>query len=763
MDMTQVNELDTTTREQACTVCTNGKYVHPYVEAAIECLACPPCPDQHYRTGCNERLQFSEIIQDDNLLSMGQNGSNGTCVPCPSCEEGYVRVGCLSRAGNNDAKGKCVKRDWVSRTAQCPVRDTENNVANSLGLAGFSFRAMFGGDQQSVAFACSRPCDGNAEFETSRAAYMQNEIFAFSGLRVNGSLELSNASNGFRGWLDTRYCTGPHACHTQSCSAKRSANEEFAESYMQPWGCPMVINTSIDTESEIELKVQEQCQPCHQCGVSNRDATRPADFGRGCAIECTRVAGCDLEEIFDWTESSELYKCKRCEDLRNVSLCSTGAILREGLDNVDISGNRPKLNFKGCLGLQPPVTGEYDADNPIADPTYGECEKMPDKDCVSGHYDAGADGCLSCLSHAGVPPLTSKAGWDLRTDSTQAKHLFCQLDACEEERTGVGANGALCTRACVAPTCSVADIIIPCVLPHPARCLRSYPEQGQDHSLVGSVPAHANFLEVVAPEAAPQHYASFENLLLDTEADNEDLHQCVWNAVDIRDNDMNPGGIAFSFFPPNTVFGWLETKGSKFCNSWMRIKSSSTAKTLPRYPLLPLQNAVTVQADETGTRRVYSNTSARVALYWNREEQKGYSGQGFAGDSATIEVGSTLPVERAGTRAPTDLDAYLLLEMQGAPNATLAFLLPTDRNIQTASWVPQWSISLYVREATEAFAERQLLPLQAHLALSADPIVFQDGFLQHSFDAATDLTWEINFINPFNLAACELLVVLMQG
>ena len=738
MNMTLVQQSSTpdsrTTRREACTPCTEGKYVHPDYLAATQCLSCPACPDQHYRTGCNRAFDGHAA------------GANGTCVPCPPCEDpDEVRVDCLSRAGNNDANGTCVPRDWTSRTAQCPVRSAVTGLDSSVGLAGFSFQAIFGGGHNSVDFACSRPCDGQTVFvESARAGYLEAEVDPTSPLRFNASLERSNASEGFRGWLDTRYCTGPHACRTQSCSASRGANEEFAETYMQPWGCPMVIEAG-DSDIEIQLKVEQQCQMCDSCGIPNSDAVRPADFGRGCAAECTRTAGCDLEEVFDWTESSDLYKCKTCGDLRNVSLCSANAIQKEGLDNVDVSGNRPKLSFEGCRGLQRPATGAYDPDNPIQDPTYGECKRIADKACVSGHYDAGADGCLACLPHAGVPPLASKAGWGFAEDAPQSQTLFCQLDPCDEDRTGVEAKGAICTRDCVEATCAASEITLPCLLPHPTRCLRGYPAQRQDHSLVGNVPAHANLLETLSLDGTPQHYASFENLLLDAEADNDDLHQCVWNALDIRDNDMNPAGVSFSFFPPRTAFGWLETKGSKFCNTWTRMSATSTAKTSPRYPLLPLQNAVTVRADSAGTRRVYTNTSARVALYWDREQQRGYSGRGFAGDTEDVEVGSTALLERPGARVPSDLDAYLLLEMHGAPNATLAVLLPTDRSLTTASWVPQWAISLYVREATEAVAvaTRQLRPLRAHLKLNAHPVVLQHGFLQNSFDAATGLTWQV--------------------
>ena len=706
-------------REASCTVCVDGKYVPYGTSGATTCINCPACPDQHYRTGCNGPFEVDGVQYDA--------GSNGTCVPCSPCADpDEVRVDCLGRAGYNNAVGQCVRREWVSRTARCPVENADTGASNSIGLGGFSFGQMFGGGANSVAFACSRPCDGTAEFENpERITFMDQELTTDSPLRINGVLETDNY---FQGYLDTRYCTGPHACRTQSCSAKQSSNEDFSEAYMQAWACPMVLEAD-DTEDEKRNKIERtECQTCTTCGIYNTDATPPADFGRGCAVECTRVAGCDIGEIFDWTEPSELYKCKTCDNLRNISLCSTKAIRRENLLTTDVSGNRPKLQFNNCTGLQKPRTGIYDSENPIVQPTYGECTRLADQLCVSGQYDAGGDGCLQCHAHTGVPPLTNKETWGFSDDTLVEKTLYCQLDLCPEDQTGVQANGALCTQQCSGgagdvTACAPFEIDLPCALPHPTRCVRGYPTGRADHTYIGTVPAYANLLESIS--LTPQHYASFENLLFDTEADNNDLHQCVWNAIDIRDNDMNPGGIGFSFLPPDTVYGWLEERGSKFCHAW-----DARDSTL-RYPLLALQNSVTVQNDTGGTRRAFTNTLARVAMYYHGG--RGYSGRGLSSGVDTQPLGP--PGRDGGSRTPTHLDSYLLLDMYRAGNATLGLTVPVDRELSQTTWMPQWALTFYIREATRTEEVAELARLRTHLSLSVGPDVFASGFMQRSFDA----------------------------
>ena len=92
-----------------------------------------------------------------------------------------------------------------------------------------------------------------------------------------------------------------------------------------------------------------------------------------------------------------------------------------------------------------------------------------------------------------------------------------------------------------------------CLLPHDARCVPAYPAGLAGATDAGYtrrdvVPIWANMLESsIASEAAHQ-FASFENTLVDLSEMPENLHQCVWNAIHVTDNSMNPGGASASYY-----------------------------------------------------------------------------------------------------------------------------------------------------------------------------------------------------------------------
>jgi len=193
--------------------------------------------------------------------------------------------------------------------------------------------------------------------------------------------------------------------------------------------------------------------------------------------------------------------------------------------------------------------------------------------------------------------------------------LYCQVSECSTlppdnaPRTGLKDMGTMCGRSCETSPCEVGKVRLECSLPHDTRCLQVHPVLKAGQTMQGSVPAHANLLE--HPESARYHFSNFENTYVNGAA--QDLHQCVWNAVDVRDNDMNPAGVSFTSFPPaRTYANGLDEYGSKFCHRWERDPSLV-------YPLLPLQN--TVSFASSFPRRVLLNASARVLHY-------GYSGDG---------------------------------------------------------------------------------------------------------------------------------------
>ena len=175
---------------------------------------CPACPDKHYRAGCNKP----------------QAGWNGTCVPCPPCDDpDEVRVDCLSRAGNNDASGRCVRRDWVSRTAQCPVENTAG-VESSVGLAGFSFKAIFGGAQESVDFACSTQATGFESGSTRATAPVRMPAARSRALRAGArtrSLPRRTCSRG----LVSRDCEPRHRS-SHSSSAHTTSTHTGAKEWI---------------------------------------------------------------------------------------------------------------------------------------------------------------------------------------------------------------------------------------------------------------------------------------------------------------------------------------------------------------------------------------------------------------------------------------------------------------------------------------------------------------------------------------------------
>ena len=703
MDM--VAEQRTGQREESCTACPNGKYSN--IDGATSCELCPPCPDQHYRVGCTKTGEF------------------GSCKQCASCESGKKRVDCINRAGHNDASGECVREEWVSSTPMC--REEINGRLGNIGLGGFEFVSIFGADENHTGFQCSQTCDGTARFDPSDFGVQGKYLLA-----PDSTLHVSEMSSiidpNYEGWMDTLYCSGPHACKTVSCTATMSSSESFDELFRTAWGCPMIIDREIDSNAVIEEKFKQACVRCDTCGQTSSHPP-PDDFGRGCAVECTYVSECEIGEIFDWTEENPLLKCKPCGDLRNVRLCSNKHYVDSNLASTDVSGNRPKLEFEDCVGRSQPNSGST--------PTYGNCKIKADKECKKdSFYDDGTDdGCVACVSHGDMNLKTRKyvslkGGWS--ATGFEERELFCQIERCVQREepgtyTGVQDDGILCQRFCEKKECG-EDIDVACALPHLSnRCVTGISKNNGGRVGVNRyTPAHTNLLE---EENNDYHYASFENLLINLEATGEDLHQCVWNVIDIRDNDMNPGGIGHSFYRPRAEYGYLETRGSKFCNTWDRDVTT-------KYPLLPLQNAVSFDA----RRHVYVNTSARVMKYWSESDGSGYNGQGFSSVLDSEKVDDIEKIERPFKnfgQASTDLDLFLNLDMRNAPMTTMSLLLPVDRNLQSVAWVPQWSLSAYVRESSK-LNTGDYLPLSVRFSFDLEKNeasdILQDTFLQMSLD-----------------------------
>jgi len=151
----------------------------------------------------------------------------------------------------------------------------------------------------------------------------------------------------------------------------------------------------------------------------------------------------------------------------------------------------------------------------------------------------------------------------------------------------------------------------------------------------------------------------------------------------VRDNDMNPAGISFTFFPPAQTYAHeLSEYGSKFCHEWARN---------PRlqYPLLPLQN--TVSFESAFPRRVLFNASARVMHY-------GYSGAGY------LRVPDQRRLERPVFRDIFAGDLYLIIDLLNTPNVSLVVMVPDDRHLGAATCVPSFLFSCVLADATQRSA-----------------------------------------------------------
>jgi len=622
------------TNDRLCKQCPSGKYTleDTGILGVEACDPCKSCDPQMYRTGCE-------------LDPITDEASDGRCVNCEKCEDDedgnpQKRVGCINQQGHNDAAGRCERSAFVTRTPLCPFheyRDGEIERTTQLGLGGFTFAEVFGRDENHTDFQCRLPCDG------SRFPYN-----------------------------DTGYCAGPFACNVPSCTMQ-SDDDTAGLSNLEARGCPQEDILESDGDAAIRTKMGGRCESCDDCS------------GRGCARECSQLK-CELGEIWDFSETRTRNKCKTCQDLTNPALCQSG-FYESNLRMTDISGSRPKFRFSGCQPrLATNTFTDVDGELEPHTITYGVCALCDAEavgECGPEEYHASCDaeiGCLSCHPHGGMEMIAST----YRTEQGETRPLYCQVSTCKDpELTGVDEWGVFCEADCGAIVCSDADTELPCLLPHPKRCIAPHPAGRAGQTKVGNVPAHANLLERLE---STHLFANFENLLMPlASTPPEHRHQCVWNAQGITDNDVNPGGVAHSFLPHDEVFATNQlADGTKFCHPWPNRDMSL------QYPLRPLQNTVT-DIVSVFPRRVLVNTSARVMDY-------AYTGDGYTANDFDVPDVTVSP----GPSTEFTGSFFLDLDVTRAPRATLAVFVPDDRNLDTVSWVPQWELSVLVRESTLA-------------------------------------------------------------
>lgn len=614
------------TTNRKCKACRSGTYAATPKTAV--CDKCKACPDSFYRTNCT--------------VSAG----GGYCERCPTCTSKEVRVDCMNRAGHNNESGVCRLREFTVRNPYCDLQGA------GYFLGGYPFKELFGTSQDNADFQCRGICDGvtnrlTDEMKTERnLALLKNESF------------------------DSGYCKGPYACDVPTCVIYGVADDS-QPSYRLPAACPVVIDEALSNklwavttqanykQDPLTVAVQHmrysvQCQPCSACGEMPTDVLKfwplmqnYTDWGRGCARECTELS-CDLGEIFDWTASDTTAKCKKCADLEDVRLCTSKQ--QQAFAASDISGNLPKLTFKDCQPKRIVQDG-------IARATYGDCLKCPETNsaCLTpaGLYYATCDIDMNPVCKPCDTRATATSSY---FNGTSSNPLYCQKTLCPLDRTGVSVDvlpHRTCHRQCSKARCASERVELPCLLPHDKRCKDaiSYADFAVDamYKKQAYVPAHANVLERVE---GLHLYSSFENVLMSVQSiPLQKRRVCVWNAMGITDNDMNPAGISVNF--------------QEACRPWNRDASTS-------YPLLPLQNTVTDTTDFQ--RRVLLNTSA-VAMHYLSQWQKVVS----------------IPTVFAG-------DVFLDVELTNTSHVALVAFVSPDRRLSNVTSVVRWHVSVYAQQ-----------------------------------------------------------------
>jgi hypothetical protein len=575
-------------------------------------------------------------------------GSPGICIDCnQNCPDGKAIAGC----GGYSA-GECKSIEHLVPTPQCPVEGNDPFKSRATGYGLWDFESVFRENKNLVDFRCSDVCDGIQTY-------------------------------------DTQECDGPYACNMRTCAE----NIAPTGAVIPVRACPVII-TKEDTESEIESKRRQKCVPCTLCGHDN-DVGRLThrDWGLGCARECSQLM-CDDGMIWDWT----LRRCSTCGSLRDIRLCHKDDIKAHNLESSMITGNWPLLVFRGCRGSGAKLLTEVGVGRCHACNKQGSCSarfEFPES-C----RDDSSVNCGVCQRERESSQISVLKGRWLDANSV-ATDLHCQITACKARNnlqwTGLHRDGKLCMQKCVDVTCEADEVLIPCRLPHQARCEPGFPTP---RDVAPTMRLHqqfageeVNLLNEGNDEFGRLHrrFASFENVLV--VLNDLDDYQCVWNAEGITDNTATPAGISHVFWSAGqSNDDTYKMRGTRVCRVW------DVASNV-EMPLLPLQNTVSCDTEEDRTshcldRRMLVNTEAYVISY----KFPGIFGL-LQMDDINVQWLATdrrLQAEDLGSSS----QFYLMLRMHQQV-VKLAVDIPLDRTIHKTSWLHALLVSFTVVDITE--------------------------------------------------------------
>lgn len=653
--------------------CDPGYYV-----LGNQCIKCELCDSLthpgHYKNGCGK-------------------ANAGVCRKCEACADAsQKRVGC-----GFFSAGECRDKDELVRTPFCPVPDEDQSVLaisvrQASGLGAFSFEQVFGTDAEGAHFVCSEPCDGVK--------------------------------------YDSIQCDGPFACNVKTCAEKTEANE-------LPRACPVVIEGDDllpAGKSMRDRKRRETCVPCNDCGHANDLFLEGASktnyyehWGSGCARECSKLM-CSENMIWDWTAR----RCQRCEELRDVRLCSKRDRLMLSLETRSVTGNWPLLHFPEC-------EGEF-ASKKLETFKYGicaVCDAVSEKAALcpdENEYPAACENervaCRAChrAGRVGSARLVDVfKGWWYNARTRAFEPLHCQIAACVDEAyTGVGVADRLCMTPCSAVVCAANEVAVPCRLPHDARCEPVFPALAARQSYADG---EVNLLNEV-DDMKHRRFASFENTLIAL-GDAAYEYQCVWNADGIFDSRASPAGLTNVIWRPGrSDDDEFAKRGTQVCRAW-------DVERGVELPLLPLQNTISASSEreqtENSSRRMLVNTEAYVMSYR-------FDGAFAAAETTDVNCAFTDTEHVAGPHMLHGAHVggagrlFLMLRLYEA-RATVAVTVPSDRRLHEALWLQSLLVSFAVVDMTQ-YGEGISAGVTVSAAVTADEKNISDvgdNFVLESF------------------------------
>jgi len=698
--------LQNKTYPGVCMACEAGTRLVP--DAGI----CEPCPANEFRE-INEvtRLQQTKCSKCP-LYSTGPPGSNSLqncecndgfvridteqgnficgcefgryivdnkCQECGECVHGYYRLGCLGDQAGSCVQcdrqcsadkqlagcggmhaGTCKKKSDLVRTPMCPAKQDfqQGLLSSSAGFGFYDFTSVFRASAFVLNFRCSDVCDGTTSF-------------------------------------DTIECDGPYACNMATC-----AEDVTQQGNMIPVrACPVTI-TNDDDDNSIQQKRRESCVACKDCGHENylAGSTQYKDWGAGCVRECSQLL-CTAGMVWDWTTR----RCSTCNNLNDLRLCNKRDTESMSLLESTITGNLPLLFFANCKA----------GGRNLYDISYGTCMRCDQnkQSCPSQSFPAqcrngGSVLCKLC-SRTTQSLYVNVQTWRW-IDAAQQKQLHCQISACKRrngfEWTGVESSGKLCRKICASVVCGADERLVPCRLPHKARCeplfpaLLSVPAEMQANTFYAG--SEVNLLEESKKNGDSDSttyargVASFENIVIVLDSTLE--YQCVWNADGIVDNTATPAGISHVFWAPGQTSDDLYRKrGTRACRVW-EVPADVDM------PLLPLQNTVSCSEQEDSDskcadRFMLTNTEA-YALSYKFSGEFGV----VAEEPSYINAAFTTSTDRMlqGEHVGNTGSLYLMLRMY-QNTVKLAANVPNDRGLHNAPWIRALLVSFAMVDLTE--------------------------------------------------------------